>query len=64
MVCQWLPLLFLIQDLLKNSNLARLLFEGVVQLQDPYHMSVAMQDLEKSVHDGVSLISSNRYFGP
>lgn len=42
--------LIAVEDLLKNSNLARLLFEGVVQLQDPYHMSVAMQDLEKSTN--------------
>ena len=39
-----------LQDIDLNMNLAQVLFEGVVSLQDAYHMSVATEDLDKSIN--------------
>ena len=37
------------QDVEHNVELAAALFDGVFSLLDSYHMSVAMDDLDKSV---------------
>ena len=34
----------------KKTRLAQALFQGVTSLQEPYHMSVAMEDLDKSIN--------------
>ena len=39
-----------VQDLDVNATLAQVLFEGVVSLQEAYHMSVATEDLDKSIN--------------
>lgn len=38
------------QEIDTNANLAQALFHGVVSLEQPYHMSVAMEDLDKSIN--------------
>lgn len=42
--------LIAVEDLSKNYHLAQMLYEGVTSLLEPYHMSVAIQDLEKSMN--------------
>jgi len=49
--------LLFVQDVEHNVQLASALFEGVLSLLDSYHMSVAMDDLDKLVVISAALVS-------
>ncbi|XP_070539739.1 transportin-3-like [Ptychodera flava] len=42
--------LYVAEDLSKHYPLAELLSQGVMMLQEPYHMSVAEEDIDKSIN--------------
>ncbi|KAI0229583.1 Transportin-3 [Lamellibrachia satsuma] len=42
--------LYIVEDLEKNAALAQALFQGVMALPDAYHLSVAYEDMDKTVN--------------